>query len=128
KSAQGRYGRPGAVQDRGSAPGRLYGHVCPAGLQRAPQGKHRAQRRVHVGGDKGELNTGVVLHGGRGDDGRMNWDGMNANAPTGNGGGQYRAYFYNTVGAQEVSVDTGGNSAETETGGANINVVPKAGG
>ena len=84
--------------------------------------------RNDVGGDKGELNTGIVLHGGRGDDGRMNWDGMNANSPYGNGGGQYRSYFYNTVGVQEVSVDTGGNSAESETGGANINMVPKAGG
>ena len=84
--------------------------------------------RNDVGGDQGELNTGIVLHGGRGDDGRMNWDGMNANSPDGNGGGQYRSYFFNTVGVQEVSVDTGGNSAESETGGANINMVPKEGG
>src|SRR6185295_15595048 len=60
--------------------------------------------RNDVGGDKGELNSGIVLRGGRGDDGRMNWDGMNANSPYGNGGGQYRGYFYNMVGVQEVSV------------------------
>ena len=32
--------------------------------------------RNDVGGDKGENYTGVILHGGRGGDGRINWDGM----------------------------------------------------
>src|SRR2546428_14048718 len=42
----------------------------------------------------------------------------------GNGGGVMRTYYFNTVGVQEVVVDTGGNTAETETGGANVNLVP----
>lgn len=84
--------------------------------------------RNDVGGDKGEQSTGIVLHGGRGDDGRTNWDGMNANVFFGNAGGQQRVYYFNTVGVQEVVVDTGGNSPEIETGGANINLVPKDGG
>jgi hypothetical protein len=84
--------------------------------------------RNDVGGDKGEQSTGIVLHGGRGDDGRTNWDGMNANVFFGNAGGQQRVYYFNTVAVQEVVVDAGGNSAEIETGGANVNMVPKDGG
>ncbi len=84
--------------------------------------------RNDVGGDKGEQATGIVLHGGRGDDGRVNWDGMNTNVFFGNAGGQQRTYYFNTVAIQETVIDTGGANAETETGGANINMVPREGG
>src|SRR5579862_1611930 len=84
--------------------------------------------RNDVWGDKGDQSTGIIMHGGRGDDGRTNWDGMNTNVFFGNAGGQQRVYLFNTVGVQEVVVDTGGNSAETETGGANLNMVPRDGG
>jgi hypothetical protein len=80
-----------------------------------------------VGGDKGEQATGMVLHGGRGDDGRTNWDGMNTNVFFGGAGGKQKVYYFNTVAVQEVVVDTGGNNAESETGGANLNMVPKEG-
>src|SRR5262249_47164585 len=60
-------------------------------------------------------------------DGRTNWDGMSTNVFFGNAGGKERVYLFNTVGLQEVVVDSGGNVAETETGGANINMVPKDG-
>ena len=85
-------------------------------------------RSNDVGGDKGEQATGIVLHGGRGDDGRVNWDGMSTNVFFGGAGGKQRTYYFNTVAVQEVVVDTGGNSAESETGGANVNMVPKEGG
>src|SRR2546425_2306377 len=75
-----------------------------------------------------ENNTGVSIHGGRGDDGKVNYDGMNTNNFYGNGGGQMRSWGFNTVAVQEIVVDTGGNTAETETGGANINMVPREGG
>ncbi len=84
--------------------------------------------RNDVGGDKGEQSTGIALHGSRGDDGRMNWDGMNTNVFFGGAGGQQRTFQFNTVAVQEVVVDTGGAGAETETGGANINMVPREGG
>ena len=84
--------------------------------------------RNDVGGDKGEQASGIILHGGRGDDGRVNWDGMNTNVFFGGGGGQQRTYYFNTMAVQEVVVDTGGATAETETGGANINMVPREGG
>ena len=60
----------------------------------------------------GESNTGLSLHGGRGDDGRVNYDGMNTNHFFGNGGGQQRIWKFNTIGVQETVVDTGGSSAE----------------
>ena len=84
--------------------------------------------RNDVGGDKGEQSTGLSIHGTRGDDGRVSWDGMNANVFFGGAGGQQRTYKFNTVGVAEQVVDTGGNSSETETGGANVNMVPKEGG
>ena len=47
---------------------------------------------------------------------------MSTNVFFGGAGGQERTYYFNTVAVQEVVVDTGGNNAETETGGANVNI------
>jgi hypothetical protein len=84
--------------------------------------------RNDVGGDRGERSTGIGIHGSRGDDGRLNYDGMNTNVFYGGGGGQQRTYKFNTVMIAESVVDTGGNAADTETGGGNVNMVPKEGG
>jgi hypothetical protein len=81
-----------------------------------------------VGGDKGEAATGITIRGSRGDDGRVNLDGMNINNFNGAGGGRMRVYYPNMVAAQEVTIDTGGNMAESEVGGANQNIVPREGG
>src|SRR6185436_13197292 len=80
-----------------------------------------------VGGDKGESATGITIHGSRGDDGRVNLDGMNINNFVGAGGGRMRNYYPNMVAVQEVTIDTGGNTAESEVGGANQNLVPREG-
>ena len=53
---------------------------------------------------------------------------MSINNFYGGGGGQMRNWKFNTNTVQEIVVDTGGNSAETETGGGNINIVPRDGG
>jgi len=53
---------------------------------------------------------------------------MSTNVFSGAAGGQHRIYHFNMVGVAEVVVDTGGNAAESETGGGNLNVVPKDGG
>jgi hypothetical protein len=84
--------------------------------------------RNDVGGALGESNTGIAIHGGRGDDGRINYDGMNTNVFYGGAGGQQRVWKFNTIGVQETVIDTGGASAETETGGANVNMIPRDGG
>ena len=80
-----------------------------------------------VGGDKSESSAAVVLHGGRGNDQRTFWDGMYINTFYGNGGGGSRIYYPNLFAIQEVVMDTGANSVESETGGANVNLVPKEG-
>src|SRR2546427_22954 len=51
--------------------------------------------RNDVGGALSENNTGVSIHGGRGDDGKVNYDGMNTNNFYGNGGGQMRSWRVN---------------------------------
>jgi hypothetical protein len=86
------------------------------------------QGRNDVGGDKAESNTGLSIHGGRGDDGRINYDGMNTNNFYGGAGGQQRVWKFNTIAVQETVVDTGSSSAEVETGGANVNMIPRDGG
>ena len=84
--------------------------------------------RNDVGGDRSEASTGLSIHGSRGDDGRVAFDGFNANVFFGGGGGQQRTYKFNTVAVAEQVVDVSGNSIQTETGGANINMVPREGG
>lgn len=84
--------------------------------------------RNDVGGDRGERSTGISLHGTRGDDSKLNYDGLNTNVFYGGGGGQQRTYKFNQVMVAEQVVDTGGNAVESETGGANANMVPKDGG
>lgn len=83
--------------------------------------------RNDVGGDKGGTSTGISIHGSRGDDGRVSFDGHNSNVFFGGGGGQQTTYTFNTVAVAEQVVDMSGNSARSETGGANVNMVPREG-
>ena len=80
-----------------------------------------------VGGDRGESGS-IVLHGLPGDDGRVLYHGASINYTNGGAGGTNRIYNINSMSLQEIVVDTGGASAEVETGGANSNAVPKEGG
>ncbi len=84
--------------------------------------------RNDVGGDKGSQSTGISIHGSRGDDGRVSFDGFNTNVFFGGSGGQQTTYQFNTVAVAEQVIDVSGNSAATETGGANVNMVPREGG
>ena len=83
--------------------------------------------RNDVGGLMSEINTGLVVHGSHGDQGRMNYDGMNTNVMYGDAGGQQRVWKFNTVAVQEMTVDAGGAGADTETGGASLNMIPRDG-
>ena len=88
--------------------------------------------------DVGGLRSGADVnnfsaHGGRVDDGRLLVDGMNVGGPTGgagaNSGGGGTSYFQPDVGnAQEVAVTTSGALGEAESGGPQINVIPRSGG
>ena len=83
--------------------------------------------RNDVGGLMAEINTGLSVHGSHGDQGRMNYDGMNTNVMYGDAGGQQRVWKFNTVAVQEMTVDAGGAGADTETGGASLNMIPRDG-
>ena len=85
------------------------------------------QGRNDVGGDMGDANTSVAIHGGRGEDGKVNYAGMGTNGFWGDGGGQQRIFKFNTIGVKETVIDTGGAGATTETGGANLSMIPREG-
>ena len=80
-----------------------------------------------VGGNRGELTTSFGVHGGRGNDLKLQLDGMGFNTLPGSGGG-LRNFTVNQISTQEVAMQTDAMSAEVETGGVQMNVVPKEGG
>jgi hypothetical protein len=86
-----------------------------------------ASRNTDVGGSSG-ADTGATfaIHGGRGQDTRRLIDGMRWNSmEVGNSG---TGFYFDPTGAEEVSIQLGGNSAEFELGGVQVNLVPKSGG
>jgi hypothetical protein len=103
------------------------GNKSSMSLAAVTLGAYSASNRNDVGGDKGESGS-IVLHGLAGDDGRINYDGSSINYTNGGAGGSNRIYNIDNMAVQEIVLDTGGASAETETGGANYNAVPKDGG
>jgi hypothetical protein len=86
-----------------------------------------ATRNTDVGGSSG-ADTGATfaIHGGRGQDTRRLIDGMRWNSmEVGNSG---TGFYFDPTGAEEVSIQLGGNSAEFELGGVQVNLIPKTGG
>jgi hypothetical protein len=77
-----------------------------------------------VAGNKGENTKALNVHGIVGNS-RTRWDGTPINDLIGGGG---RQFYINTAAVQEIVLDTGGISAESEAGGANVNIVPREGG
>ena len=78
-----------------------------------------------------DVNTGPVfaifpVHGGRGVESRLTVEGMNISNPP--GGNQPPNYTADIGNAQEVSITTSGGLGESETGGIQMNIVPKQGG
>ena len=65
-------------------------------------------------------------HGGRGNEGRVQVDGLNVGAAF-NGGG-VSGYVSDTPNAQEISTTLSGGLGEAEVGGTQMNVIPKTGG
>ena len=83
-----------------------------------------------VGGARGESGgTGhFTFHGAPFGDERMLIDGMNFSTIQAGGGPGMRVTYHNTLNVQETTIGTSGASAEAETGGVIINLVPKDGG
>ena len=65
-------------------------------------------------------------HGGRGNEGRVQVDGLNIGAAF-NGGG-VSGYVSDTPNAQEISMTLSGGLGEAEVGGTQMNIIPKTGG
>ena len=68
------------------------------------------------------------IHGNRSADMKLLQDGLRFNSMEGTAGGGGRGFYVNAASAQEVSLQTSGNSAESETGGIMLNIIPKEGG
>jgi hypothetical protein len=76
-----------------------------------------------------QATPGMVIFGGaggRGNEGRLQVDGLNVGASL-NGGG-VSGYNADITNAQEIAISTSGGLGETEVGGPTMNVVPKTGG
>lgn len=82
-----------------------------------------APTQQDVGGNKDPISQYITIHGSRTADSRVLLDGMRFNAE-----GQGRGFYFNPAAAQEVSVELGGQTAEFEAGGVQVNMVPKEGG
>ena len=65
-------------------------------------------------------------HGGRGNEGRVQVDGLNVGASF-NGGG-VSGFIMDTSNAQELNLTLSGGLGEAEVGGTNVNIIPKTGG
>src|SRR5581483_12337258 len=85
-----------------------------------------ASKSTDVGGSNGtDAGSTFTIHGSRALDVRrlidgMRWNSMEAaNAGTG--------FYYDPTGAEEIAIQLGGNSAEFELGGVQVNLVPKSG-
>jgi len=81
-----------------------------------------------VGGNQGEMGS-VSVHNNRSNDQKISMEGMNTNNSMGTNGGNFHAgQHYNMEAMQEVTLAHSGMGADTETGGAQINYIPKDGG
>src|SRR2546427_10025746 len=76
-----------------------------------------------VGGNKGEGFAHIGIHGNA--YGFLTFDGLKINSLS--AGSNHRTYI-NQLFVQEVVLETGGVSADSQSGGLNVNVVPKDGG
>src|SRR6267143_5702824 len=79
-------------------------------------------------GDIGRDTASVAIHGGRAGEANVAIDGANDHTFEGTGGGGGFTYYINQGSVQEVTVTTGGQSAEQAVSGITTNLVPKEGG
>ncbi|OLC43444.1 MAG: hypothetical protein AUH43_20735 [Acidobacteria bacterium 13_1_40CM_65_14] len=86
-----------------------------------------ASRSNDVGGSSGnDAGATFTIHGGKGSDTRRLIDGMRWNSMEVQNAGT--GFYVDPTGAEEISIQLGGNSAEYELGGVQVNLVPKSGG
>jgi hypothetical protein len=81
-----------------------------------------------VGGNRGDLNVALSVHGSRSTDQRLLIDGMPYNHIANAGGGTARHFMIDHEAMQEIVLETGSQTAESPSGGILINAIPKDGG
>jgi hypothetical protein len=84
-----------------------------------------------IGGVSGDRPIGLSIHGSRGNDQHVFYNGMrtnNMNAGGSTGGGGSSSIYYNPAMIQEITLEVSAQSVASETGGVTVNVVPKEGG
>ncbi len=84
--------------------------------------------KYDVGGNKTDSYGFIGVHGLTAEDGRVLQNGMTFNNMVGLGGGRSKQFFVNQMDVQEIQLEMGGMAADTETGGVQMNVIPKTGG
>ena len=100
----------------------MYATLIPAA--KVPTSDSGATGGLDVGGTQSERSTAVFsVHGGTGDM-KLTQDGLQFTR----GAGGATTWSMNRLAMQEVNVQVGGITAESETGGIQMNVVPKEGG
>jgi hypothetical protein len=83
-----------------------------------------------VGGSRGEFpgSGGFIVHNSRAADNRMTIDGMLFSSLIGELAAANKGQFINQLMVEETAIQTSGGSAEYQTGGVYMNIVPKSGG
>lgn len=84
--------------------------------------------RADVGGSKSEINIALAIHGGPGGDAQATIDGMHFKGNSAIANISTHWYKANQVAMQETTIATSAMTAETESGGVQLNYVPKDGG
>lgn len=82
---------------------------------------------IDVGGTRGEHAGRLSIHGGRDLDMQYDLDGMAIHNGLSRGGSNFDVYI-NNASVQEINLQLGGMSAESEVGGVRVNFIPKDGG
>jgi hypothetical protein len=78
-----------------------------------------------VGGQSGQSHVAMTIHGGRQSDQLLQVDGMSMQTWTRH---DASSVFFTDGNFQEYAIDVAGNSADVESGGVRINLIPREGG
>lgn len=83
-----------------------------------------------VGGSRGEFpgSGNFIVHNNRAADNRVTIDGMPFSSLIGELAAANKGQFINQLSVEETTIQTAGGSAEYQTGGVYMNIVPKSGG
>ena len=81
-----------------------------------------------VGGSVGDKQVALIVHGSRGQEMPLLYDGMRYNNMNATPGGSHVIWTMNNGAVQEFTIEVGSLSAEADVSGVRQNAVPKAGG